>query len=192
MPNQEETKKNGGQQEPQPEQPQETLQDETQPENTEPQAPEQSDMVERGAFDELKGNFDELNEKYLRMAAEYDNYRKRTQKEKDALYADAQMATLKELLPVLDNLEHALACEGDEQEPFRKGVALVLKSYQDILTKMGVSEIDNSVPFDPAFHYAIAHVEDESLPENAIAEVMQKGYLFKDRVLRYSMVKVAN
>ena len=135
----------------------------------------------------------EEKEKYLRMLAEYDNFRRRTAKEKDGIYADAMADTVKAILPVIDNLERAAAGvpEGEAESAFAKGVAMTLKSAVDTLAKLGVTEIEIAT-FDPNVHNAVMHVEDETLPEGAIVEVFQKGYKKDDRVIRYAMVKVAN
>lgn len=131
-----------------------------------------------------------LNEKYLRVLAEYDNYRKRSQKEHGALYAETQAATIAMFLPILDNLELA-AAQNCGDEDFKKGVELILKQFQDVLEKFGVCEIENET-FDPEVHNAVMHVEHETLPENAISQVLRKGYKLGDRVIRHTMVQVAN
>ena len=134
---------------------------------------------------------EELNEKYLRMLAEYDNFRKRSAKEREGIYADAYADALMSILPVLDNLERADACK--ESDALAKGLELTLKSFRDTLAKMGVQEIEaHGKTFDPNLHNAVMHVEDESFGESEIVEVLMKGYKKDDRVIRYSMVKVAN
>lgn len=134
----------------------------------------------------------ELNDKYIRVLAEYDNYRKRSQKERDGIYADAQAATVAQLLPVLDNLDLA---EGQtcSDEEYKKGVELITKQFREMLEKLGVTEIPAAgQPFDPNLHNAVLHVEDEDLPENTISMVMRKGYIMGERVIRHAMVQVAN
>ncbi len=134
---------------------------------------------------------EELNERYVRMLAEYDNFRKRTAKERDGIYSDAYIDVLTNILPVLDNLERAEGCE--DAEALKKGLELTLKSFRDTLEKMGVKEIEaQGKAFDPNLHNAVMHVEDEAYGENEIAEVLMKGYQKDDKVIRYSMVKVAN
>jgi molecular chaperone GrpE len=135
----------------------------------------------------------EENEKYLRMLAEYDNFRRRTAKEKDGIYADAVVDTVKELLVVVDNLERAAqSTDGTEcADAVVKGVEMTLKSALDALAKLGVSVIETKT-FNPDFHNAVMHVEDEALGEGEIVEVYQKGYIKGDKVVRYAMVKVAN
>lgn len=138
-----------------------------------------------------KKETEELNEKYLRMLAEYDNFRKRSAKEREGIYADAYADALTSILPVLDNLERADACK--ESDALAKGLELTLKSFRDTLAKMGVEEIEaEGKPFDPNFHNAVMHVEDESFGESEIVEVLMKGYKKGDKVIRYAMVKVAN
>ena len=137
---------------------------------------------------------EEANDKYMRLYAEYDNFRRRSQKEKEGIYSDAYIDALTQILPILDNLERAAQYEGDDKEnPLAKGLELTLKSFYETLEKMGVSEISAlGEQFDPNVHNAVMHVEDESLGENVVAEVFMKGYARGDKVLRHSMVKVAN
>ena len=131
------------------------------------------------------------NDKYLRLAAEYDNFRKRSAKEREGVYADAYADALCALLPIFDNLERAVKySDGDS---LQQGVALTLKGLTSTLEKLGITEIEaEGKPFDPNFHNAVMHVEDETLGEGVVAEVLQKGYCRGERVLRYAMVKVAN
>ncbi len=135
-------------------------------------------------------------DKYLRLYAEFDNFKKRTQREKDARYADAVIDTVNELLTVKDNLERALAtpAESEEAKKIREGVSLVYKQMQDVLTKLGVTEIKAlGEQFDPNLHNAVMHVEDDAVDDNTVVEEFMKGYMYKDkRVVRHSMVKVAN
>ena len=128
-------------------------------------------------------------DKYLRMMAEYDNFRKRTAKEKEGVYADAYADCIASILPILDNLERA--SKSDNLEAVKKGLELTAKAFDDALSKMGVTEIETKT-FDPNVHNAVMHVEDESFGENEIVEVFQKGYAKGDKVIRYAMVKVAN
>lgn len=132
-------------------------------------------------------------DKYLRLAAEYDNYRKRTAKEKENLYADAKIDTIKELLGVYDNLERGLAQYGDEESPHRKGLEMVFNQFKESLKKLGVETMDAAgKPFDPEKHNAVMHVEDENYGENTVVEVLQQGFTLGDKVLRFAIVKVAN
>ena len=131
----------------------------------------------------------ECEDKYLRMMAEYDNFRKRSAKEKEGVYADAYADCIANLLPILDNLERA--GYSDNFEAVKKGLEMTSKAFADALEKMGVTEVETKV-FDPNLHNAVMHVEDESLGDSEIVEVFQKGYVKGDKVIRYAMVQVAN
>lgn len=135
----------------------------------------------------------EEKDKYLRMLAEYDNFRRRTAKEKETIYGDATADTVKGLLPVVDTLERAAAglTPEDAESPLGKGITMTLKSATDALSKLGVEEVPTDV-FNPDFHNAVMHIEDESLGEGAIVAVFQKGYRKGDHIIRYAMVQVAN
>ncbi len=134
----------------------------------------------------------DVNDKYLRLAAEYDNYRKRTAKEKESVYGDAKADTIKPFLAVYDNLERGIA-QYDESDVHRQGLELILRQFTEALTKLGVTEIEaKGQPFDPGLHNAVMHVEDETAGENTVVEVFQKGFMLGDKVLRFAMVKVAN
>lgn len=135
----------------------------------------------------------EEKEKYLRMLAEYDNFRRRTAKEKESLYGEACNDTVKGLLPVVDTLERAAAglTAEDAESPLGKGITMTLKSALDALSKLGVEAVPTDV-FNPDLHNAVMHVEDDTLAEGAIVEVFQKGYRRGDHIIRYAMVKVAN
>ena len=146
-------------------------------------------------LDEKNKEVSELNDKYLRLCAEYDNFRRRTAKEKESTYADACCDTLEQILPVLDNLERAAQynTEDSAETPMGKGLELTLKSFVETLSKLGVAEIEAlGKDFDPNVHNAVMHVEDENAGENTVVEVFMKGYAKGDKVLRHSMVKVAN
>lgn len=133
-----------------------------------------------------------LNDKYLRICAEYDNFRKRSQRERDALYADIKADTLKKFLPVYDNLVRALE-QPTADEAYRRGVEMIMSQFDSTMEKLGVSEIESlGQKFDPSLHNAVMHVEDEEKGENEIVEVFQKGFKMGDKVIRFAMVKVAN
>lgn len=133
----------------------------------------------------------ELNDKYLRLYAEYDNFRRRSTKEKEATYFDAKSDAVKNILPILDNMERA--CAFTEADKILEGMNLILKSFNENLAKMDVKEIEAlGKTFDPNVHYAVMHVDDESYGESEVVEVLQKGYICGDKVIRYAMVKVAN
>ncbi len=138
---------------------------------------------------ELEEKLADSQDKYLRTLAEYDNFRKRTTKEREGIYKDAYVDAVKNLLPVIDNLERVMTLEGDEK--FMEGLRLILNSVHETLEKMGVKEIEAKT-FDPNVHNAVMHVDDENLGEGEIVEVFQKGYILGERVIRYAMVKVAN
>ena len=140
-------------------------------------------------LEEKSAECDAANDKYLRMMAEYDNFRKRSAKEKEGVYADAYSDCIANLLPILDNLERAE--KSDNFEGVKKGLELTVKAFDDALQKMGVSEIETKT-FDPNVHNAVMHIEDEQRGESEIVEVFQKGYVKGDKVIRYAMVTVAN
>lgn len=134
----------------------------------------------------------ELNARLLRTLAEYDNYRKRTQREKDQLFPEAIKTAAEAFLPVLDNFERALAAPTEDEE-FKKGVAMIFSAMQEAFNKLGIEEIEaQGQPFDPTLHNAVMHVEDDSLPESTVCEVFAKGYRLGELVIRHAMVKVAN
>ena len=141
---------------------------------------------------DLKAEMDTLNDKYLRICAEYDNFRKRSQKEKDDLYTVIKAETVGKFLPVYDNLERALAQETAD-EAYKKGVEMTMNQLVKVMEGLGVTSFGEiGEAFDPARHNAVMHVEEEGLGENVIAEVFQKGFLVGEKVIRFAMVKVAN
>ena len=134
----------------------------------------------------------EEKEKYLRLCAEYDNFRKRSQKERESLYNDIKADTLLKFLPVYDNLERALNQETAD-EAYRKGVEMIMTQFNSTMEKLGVTEIEaKGQKFDPTYHNAVMHVDDESFGENEVVEVFQKGFMLNDKIIRFAMVKVAN
>lgn len=142
--------------------------------------------------DALKEKNKELEDKLLRQMAEFDNFRKRTLKEKEEIGAVAKTKCISELLPVLDNFERALQAECGDAD-FKKGVEMIFTSLKDTLSKMGVEEIEaEGQVFDPELHYAVSRIEDETLGENIVANVLQKGYKIGEKVIRHAMVAVAN
>lgn len=137
----------------------------------------------------------ELTDRLQRLAAEYDNFRKRTVKEKERIYCDAVSDVAGMFLPVVDNLQRAIdAAEKDEGQGLKEGVNLVYKQIMDVLDKLDIKPIEAiGAPFDPEIHNAVMHVEDDSLDSNIVVEEFQKGYIYKDEiVIRHSVVKVAN
>lgn len=150
---------------------------------------EEAQVVEENESDK---EIQALNDKYLRLVAEYDNYRKRTAKEKESIYPEAKVSVVGAFLPVMDNLERALAASKCE-DPLYEGVKMIMKQFEEALKNVGVEEIKAvGEKFDPNLHNAVMHVDDEAFGENEICEEFQKGYKIGDRVVRYSMVKVAN
>ena len=138
--------------------------------------------------EELRG----ANDRYLRLLAEYDNFRKRSQREKDSLYGDIKADTVTKFLPVYDNLVRALA-QTTEDEAYRKGVGMIMSQFEQTREKLGVTKIESlGKTFDPSFHNAVMHVEDAEKGENEIVEVFQEGFLLGEKVIRFAMVKVAN
>ena len=132
-------------------------------------------------------------DQFLRLSAEYDNYRKRTTKEKENIYQDAKADTIKEFLAVYDNLERAAAAEGGEDSPHKKGLDLIFNQFKELLKKLGVEEIEaKGQPFDPEKMNAVMHIDDEAYGENEVALVFQAGFQMGDQVIRYAIVQVAN
>ena len=143
-------------------------------------------------LESLKDQVAGQEDKYLRLAAEYDNYRKRTAKEKESLWTDVKADTAGAFLPVYDNLERALK-QDTADEAFKKGVEMTMNQLKTVLEKLGITEIEAlGQPFDPTLHNAVMHIEDENFGENTVAEVFQAGFRLGDKVVRFAMVKVAN
>ncbi|MDO5397257.1 MAG: nucleotide exchange factor GrpE [bacterium] len=168
-------------------------------------APENEELKEEAAeekapekteLETANEKISELNDKYLRLYAEYDNFRKRTLREKDARYGDAVIDAAAAILPIGDNLERALASEvtSEDAKKLKDGVEMVMKQFSETLEKLEVKPIKAlGEKFDPNLHNAVMHIEDETIDDNTVVEEFMKGYEYKDgRVVRYSMVKVAN
>ncbi len=131
-------------------------------------------------------------DQFLRLAAEYDNYRKRTAKEKESLWTDAKADTVQAFLPVYDNLERALK-QDTSDEAYKKGVEMTMNQLKEVFAKLGITEIEaQGKPFDPNLHNAVMHIEDENLGENTVAQVFQAGFMLGEKVIRFAMVQVAN
>ncbi len=159
----------------------------------------ESDQLEilKEELAEREKDFDQLSEKHLRLAAEYDNFRRRSQKEKEGLYVESIASVVREMLPVFDNLERArLAAEAVENKGVDKiveGIDMIQKQADEALQRLGVSRIDCvGQPFDPELHEAVMHVEDDSVGPSTVVEELQVGYRRDNRVIRHSIVKVAN
>lgn len=169
---------------------QEPMAQEAQPQ-AEP-APEETPDPLLTELEALKDQVAGQEDKYLRLCAEYDNYRKRTAKEKESLWADVKADTATAFLPVYDNLERAMK-QPTADEAYKKGVEMTMNQLREVLGKLGIAEIPaQGQPFDPLLHNAVMHVEDESLGENTVAEVFQAGFTLGEKVIRFAMVKVAN
>lgn len=164
------------------------------PDNSKKSSKKQEDNKEEDAEKKpsAEQQVKEANDKYLRLMAEYDNYRKRSQKEREALYGDIKADVLNKFLPVYDNLVRALD-QPTEDEAYRKGVEMIMAQFNKTMENLGVTEIESvGQPFDPNLHNAVMHVEDETKGENEIVEVFQKGFKLGEKVIRFAMVKVAN
>ena len=153
---------------------------------------EDAKQQEASEFEKAQQALAQEHDSYLRLAAEYDNYRKRSQKEKDNLYTEIRSETVEKFLPVYDNLERALAQE-TQDAAFKKGVEMTMNQLVSVMEKLGVESVGAAGDHcDPQLHNAVMHIEDESLGENVIAEVFQKGFKVGEKVVRFAMVKVAN
>ena len=168
------------------------------PEETKEETPEEvteasQEKQESSQEEALQQALREQEDKYLRLLAEYDNYRKRTTKEKETVYQDAKADTISRFLEVYDNLERAVSQTGDEDNVHKKGMTMIFHQLTGVLEKMGVTIEDPAgQTFDPAKHNAVMHVDDESLGESVVTQVFQKGFLMGDRVIRFAAVQVAN
>lgn len=141
----------------------------------------------------LQSDFDKQKDMFLRTAAEYENFRKRSEKEKLSIYTNATAATIEIILPVVDSLEFAIKAQDGATEEYQKGLQLIKNQLVTAFEKLGVKPLGSEGDeFDPNFHNAVSHIEDESIAENTIIEVFQKGYIIGDKVIRHAMVKVAN
>lgn len=143
-------------------------------------------------LDAVAAELEEMKENYLRQVAEFDNFRKRTAKEKEETYTFALAKCVVEFLPVMDNFERALACETTDED-YKKGVQMIYNQLVEMLKKLGVSEIEaEGKPFDPNLHNAVSQKEDPDFGENTVCAVFQKGYVIGEKVIRHAMVVVAN
>jgi molecular chaperone GrpE len=166
--------------------------DKKNPEVTPEETPETTETVETPAVDPWEEKYNAEHDAYLRLAADYDNYRKRTLKEKEQSYGNGKADAVEKLLPVYDNLERALN-QPTEDEAFKKGVEMTMTQLVGIFAGLGVEIFGNvGDAFDPNIHNAVMHTEDESLGENVISQVFQKGFKIGEKVVRFAMVQVAN
>ena len=192
-----------------PEEPKEVPQEEAPPAEEAPETAEKTEKAPKGrkkkektytltreqmeAAELAAKQLESVKDQFVRLTAEYDNYRKRTAKEKDSLYQDAKADTIKEFLAVYDNLERAVSTEGDEDSPHKKGLEMIFHQYQEILKKLGVTEMEAlGQPFDPEKHNAVMHIDDENFGENVVSQVFQAGFMLGDKVIRHAIVQVAN
>lgn len=192
-----------------PEEPKEVPQEEAPPAEEAPETAEKTEKAAKGrkkkektytltreqmeAAELAAKQLESVKDQFVRLTAEYDNYRKRTAKEKDSLYQDAKADIIREFLAVYDNLERAVSTEGDEDSPHKKGLEMIFHQYQEILKKLGVTEIEaQGAPFDPEKHNAVMHIDDENFGENVVSQVFQAGFMLGDKVIRHAIVQVAN
>ena len=172
----------------------EVLEERTEPEEALPEEPQTGGSGEEPEGTEETPIVEQMvsKDQFLRLAAEYDNYRKRTAKEKESLWTDAKADTVQAFLPVYDNLERALKQETAD-EAYKKGVEMTMNQLKEVFAKLGVTEIEaQGKPFDPNLHNAVMHIEDENLGENTVAQVFQAGFMLGEKVIRFAMVQVAN
>ena len=144
-------------------------------------------------MEEAAKELETVKDQYVRQAAEYDNYRKRTAREKESLWQDAKADTILKFLPVYDNLARAAAAEGDDDNPHKQGLIKIFQQAREILKSSGVSEIDAlGQTFDPEKHNAVNHIDDEKYGENEVSQVFQPGFMMNGKVIRHAVVQVAN
>lgn len=156
------------------------------------EAPAAEATAETPAVPDMEAQLKAAQERYLRLAAEYDNFRKRSARERDALFTEVRGDTVTKFLPVYDNLLRAVAMT-PEGDPGRKGMEMTLAQFETVLTKLGVTPIEAlGCEFNPELHNAMMHIEDDSVGENVVVEEFEKGFLLGDKVIRFSVVKVAN
>ena len=155
---------------------------------------ETPEVIDAACDKDFESMYNEMLDKYQRSLAEFDNFRKRTTKEMMARYEDGMKAAAAKFLPSLDNLERAVFANENKDDTFYQGIALIMRGFEAAFTDLDIKpiELEPGAPFNANYHNAVAHTEDENFGENQVAEVLQKGYMFKDKVLRHAMVKVAN
>ena len=154
---------------------------------------EQEEQKSEDKTEEKVPETNEWQDKYIRLFADFENYKKRTSKETLASYGNGKVAVIEEILPVVDNFDRAIIMAQDDDSQFAQGIKMVAKQLYDALDKLGVKPIEAvGKQFDPNLHNAVMHIEDESFGENEVVEELLKGYILGDKVIRYSMVKVAN
>ncbi|MBQ8203267.1 MAG: nucleotide exchange factor GrpE [Clostridia bacterium] len=171
------------------------MSEEIKTENTsveEPEKKEKKKSKKASELETLKAELESKNDLLIRTAAEFDNFKKRTERERLSVAEYAKAGIIKQLLPILDNIDRAAASD-KQSEDYIKGIELIVKQFEALVGNLGIEEVAKvGDTFDPNFHEAVMHIEDEGLGENVIADVLQKGYKLGDTVIRAAMVKVAN
>lgn len=162
-------------------------------EETEEKTEEKVEAVQADETEKLTAELNEKKDQLLRVMAEYDNFRKRSQKEKEQAYGDSKASTVSEFLPVYDNFMRAMAADATDLESYKKGMEMIFNQFGETLKKIGVESFgEKGDEFDPNIHSAVMHAEDDDLPENSVAEVFSTGYKMGDRIIRPAVVKVVN
>ena len=162
-------------------------------EETEEKTEEKVEAAQADETEKLTAELNEKKDQLLRVMAEYDNFRKRSQKEKEQAYGDSKASTVSEFLPVYDNFMRAMAADATDLESYKKGMEMIFNQFGETLKKIGVESFgEKGDEFDPNIHSAVMHEEDDDLPENSVAEVFSTGYKMGDRIIRPAVVKVVN
>lgn len=162
-------------------------------EETEEKTEEKVEAAQADETEKLTAELNEKKDQLLRVMAEYDNFRKRSQKEKEQAYGDSKASTVSEFLPVYDNFMRAMAADATDLESYKKGMEMIFNQFGETLKKIGVESFgEKGDEFDPNIHSAVMHAEDDGLPENSVAEVFSTGYKMGDRIIRPAVVKVVN
>ena len=148
---------------------------------------------EKEELENLKAEYEEFKKNHLRVLAEYDNFRKRTANEKAGIFSDGVSETVKQLLPVADNIERALAVENADSDTMKKGIEMIAKQFEESFTKLNITAIGVvGESFDPEIHNAVSHIDNDELGDNVVSAVFMKGYRIGKKVIRHAMVQVAN
>ncbi|MBP3324320.1 MAG: nucleotide exchange factor GrpE [Clostridia bacterium] len=148
---------------------------------------------EKEELENLKAEYEEFKKNHLRILAEYDNFRKRTANEKAGIFSDGVSETIKQLLPVADNIERALAVENADSDTMKKGIEMIAKQFEESFTKLNITAIGVvGESFDPEIHNAVSHIDNDELGDNVVSAVFMKGYRIGKKVIRHAMVQVAN
>lgn len=165
----------------------------TKKQNTDPECEEFADEKENSEVEKLTLELNEKKDQLLRVMAEYDNFRKRSQKEKEQAYGDSKASAVSEFLPVYDNFQRAMSTQTEDFESYKKGIEMIFNQLGETLKKIGIEPFgEKGETFDPNIHSAVMHEENDELPENSISDVFSTGYKLGDRIIRPAVVKVAN